>query len=668
METARRPFALFAACFLACLAGSAAAQQTNEPTSEPTSEPTHEPMGPVTPHRPNVEGAPRLALPSGRVHPGPAKIVPAVSSAGGRDRGPQLPAGAVARIGGPPGVPGARLIAPDGGLFVAFDETGSVGFYRTETRERVATGALPANPIWGEQWTRLGFGEGGRSLVLWSSEVARDRIWVLDTSDGKVLREIRLPAPAEDIDVDPWGRRVVASFEGDWDRLVIVDLENGALVERRLPEGVAPPDSDDRVELEGVGLSRDGRLAAVGLSRGEAGRTSLVDLVSGAIRWRVEHRGSPRFSPTEKQVALLVDGEVTLLDAATGAFRFQRFGEFVVFTPEDHVIQHRLGVVSERNLAGERIMGFLGPENDYVRSGALTPDGRLVVATGMLPETYWWDRRTGQELLLPAARLHGVSLAFDATGDELVGNDGEYVHRWSARTGLPLDRRVVGTTLLADPLGQRLLASEGEAAIDAAVRAAEKATPLAESRTITLSRDGSHMMVETLGGSSPNVVLNRRTGAIRTLDGPVGLALSPDGTTMLDAEDGLRLRDVDTGKVVLELDAPEGEIHRALFAPDGKRIFAWGYEGAWMIAADGKSKPLALVVSKRVVAAVFRPDGKRLALGLEDGRIELRDAGGSRALRTLTGHLDSVFTLVFSADGRRLASASEDGTGLVWSP
>ena len=121
-----------------------------------------------------------------------------------------------------------------------------------------------------------------------------------------------------------------------------------------------------------------------------------------------------------------------------------------------------------------------------------------------------------------------------------------------------------------------------------------------------------------------------------------------------------------------------------------------------------KKLAATLGVSAPVLALAFLQDGQRLAVALDDGTVELRNAGNGAMLRTLAaangkpgivaaspdgkrlafgdenygiqlwdmekniflgevpGHLDAIVALAFSPDGKLLASASSDQTAAVW--
>ncbi|MEJ5314565.1 WD40 repeat domain-containing protein [Anaerolinea thermophila] len=104
------------------------------------------------------------------------------------------------------------------------------------------------------------------------------------------------------------------------------------------------------------------------------------------------------------------------------------------------------------------------------------------------------------------------------------------------------------------------------------------------------------------------------------------------------------------------------------FSPDGGVLFVAGNQvlrgvlvsdgsDLWKADYDPRQSPGALAVS---------PDGAFLAVGWQDGRIELRWAGDGEVLRTLYGHHGAITRLAFAPQNRLLLSLGQDGTVRLW--
>ena len=70
--------------------------------------------------------------------------------------------------------------------------------------------------------------------------------------------------------------------------------------------------------------------------------------------------------------------------------------------------------------------------------------------------------------------------------------------------------------------------------------------------------------------------------------------------------------------------------------------------------------------SREVLAAVFHPDGARIASGGHDRSILIWDAATGLELVRLPGHTWYVFSLAFSPDGQRLVSGSGVAMVRLW--
>ncbi|MGH9140128.1 MAG: WD40 repeat domain-containing protein [Vicinamibacterales bacterium] len=78
--------------------------------------------------------------------------------------------------------------------------------------------------------------------------------------------------------------------------------------------------------------------------------------------------------------------------------------------------------------------------------------------------------------------------------------------------------------------------------------------------------------------------------------------------------------------------------------------------------------PISVVRASAEFEAIRRsPDGKLVATGSRDGKVQLWDAETATARGAPLLHRDVVTSLGFSADGRRLVTTSEDRTAMIWS-
>jgi len=71
-------------------------------------------------------------------------------------------------------------------------------------------------------------------------------------------------------------------------------------------------------------------------------------------------------------------------------------------------------------------------------------------------------------------------------------------------------------------------------------------------------------------------------------------------------------------------------------------------------------------VGELAVDAAFSPDGKALAIALQDRTARIESLDALHSPRVLHGHTGAVNSVAWSPDGQRLATASSDGTLRVW--
>ncbi len=146
------------------------------------------------------------------------------------------------------------------------------------------------------------------------------------------------------------------------------------------------------------------------------------------------------------------------------------------------------------------------------------------------------------------------------------------------------------------------------------------------------------------------------------------LVFSPNGKLLSLNGTHVRTRIWDI-TVQRELTPPNSGKHSALaFSPDNTILALGRPEGItlWNVTPTGIQERRKITDEFRGFSSVliFSPDGEIL-LDTKESEIILWGTNGIN-LGTLSGHTQTVTTLVFSHDGKTLASGSDDGTVLLW--
>lgn len=191
---------------------------------------------------------------------------------------------------------------------------------------------------------------------------------------------------------------------------------------------------------------------------------------------------------------------------------------------------------------------------------------------------------------------------------------------------------------------------------------------------IAVSPDGRWLaIIATLNGTQVQIFDAGTMERVRALVGHRGaihgVVFRPDSRQLITAswDKQVILWDVQTGERLATLSdskKSQGIAHSA----DGKWL-AIGHEDGTVDVLETEPWKMrhSLVRHKAwVLGLAFQPDGKLLATSGREGSIKLWDLGTGKEFVILKAHIGNIFDLAFNPEGTILASAGEDGFVRLW--
>jgi WD40 repeat protein len=410
--------------------------------------------------------------------------------------------------------------------------------------------------------------------------------------------------------------------------IYLLDLEQGTIVWEK-------PVGWDTF-LTNLAFSPDGQSLAVGFNPGKVQLWSVTD---GGERFSFQ--GSAlEFSPDGNVLATMPwavddDRQLYIYSTEDGSLLKQWEGERATFSPGGVLAIENAGAVRLFDIEKNRVLqAFNG------KSAVFSADGEILALLDR-DQIRLYDVSSGKFLQTLEGSFTAVSsLQFAPDGRSLaIVGDGPANTLTAPQTfiwQLPDGKRTVVD--IQDPLELTYAPNEGTLLIWTA-ESIHVFDPNTAARVATFDEYGTNVD---------------------------GVAFSPDGKTLVANSSNphltARFWGIEDGQLENEIEDPNNFGYgtaKVSFSPDGQ--FLWAQGSFWRVKDGARLTRLESVLGKEappyVPASVsFSPDGKTLAIGYLEGRLQLWGLEEEKLIRELEGYQGEVLDLAFSPDGKTLAA------------
>jgi WD40 repeat protein/basic membrane lipoprotein Med (substrate-binding protein (PBP1-ABC) superfamily) len=548
----------------------------------------------------------------------------------------------------------ATGLSPDGRLLAAGGADGIIRLWDVASGEELKSWQAHHSSL-----TRLAFDPSGKRLASYGSGTDRAaKVW--ETSSGNELLSVSLPSRVGGVAFSPDGETLAVA-----DRIgtgKIVDAQNGEVL-------LTFTNQPSEGGFEDVAFSPDGQQLAT------AGIINLVKV------WDIS--ALPKSGTSAKPGA--GSGQAVLLKALPGfttdvsSVRFSPNGALLAATGGD------LKILIWDTSTWEPVLSLSGHAG-FINDFEFSPDGKRLASAGFDAQAILWDLSNGERVLtLPGQQgpLYGVD--FTSDGKSLItGGTNGIIGFWNvslSQEWLTFPTTPGAGRLAYAPSGAYVAAGFGpQGAVKVwDTRSGVEVLSLPEGshrswvESVAFSPDGSLLATASLDGMAK--LWRMPDGQLlHTLSGHAmgiyDLAFSPDGKHLATAggDSVVMIWDVQTGQKSSNVQA--GSVVMGLeYSPDGRWLAMTNTLGVIKVldVDQGQGTKNLGSLSIRLEDIAFSPDGSRLAVAGDDGKVSLWNFDSGELIYTLdTRGAGAVMGVAFSPGGRRLATANRDGAVILW--
>jgi WD40 repeat protein len=300
--------------------------------------------------------------------------------------------------------------------------------------------------------------------------------------------------------------------------------------------------------------------------------------------------------------------------------------------------------------------------------------------------------RKTQQVTIPAeypVTVPITALEFSRDGSAIAASGYHEITFWKTADG-SLDRRLTGLAertydIAYSPDGKWLATASGDPGVYGVAKlwlvepggGGKPVRDLAETQDVVFAVAFSpdSKKVATAGADRTIRVFEVETGKLLTqiedhADWIFGIAFSPDGKRLASAsrDKTCKVFDLEKKESLVTFPGHAQPVYTISFLPDGKGVSTGGEDNrvrTWNPDNDGKSIREISGFGGTVFKLRYSPDGKNLLAAAGDKTVQIFDTKGSR-LRKLDGHNDWIYALAVSSDSKTVASGSWDGEVKLW--